>query len=174
MPYTAELKKLIKIVEKTRPARVERKKRGEEFPPMSLKEREEILKYHPDFKEDGRSEIKLGPNKGYRIANEMVSLLHAPSRVDPDRVDLSSADYETDVLVIGGGGAGSAAALLARENGAKVIIATKLRMGDANTMMAEGGIQAATKVKKIRLIITILMQWGAGILRMIRILLKPL
>ena len=148
MPYTAELKKLIKIVEKTRPARVERKKRGEEFPPMSLKEREEILKYHPDFKEDGRSEIKLGPNKGYRIANEMVSLLHAPSRVDPDRVDLSSADYETDVLVIGGGGAGSAAALLARENGAKVIIATKLRMGDANTMMAEGGIQAATKSEK--------------------------
>ena len=148
MPYTAELKKLIKIVEKTRPARVERKKRGEEFPPMSLKEREEILKYHPDFKEDGRSEIKLGPNKGYRIANEMVSLLHAPSRVDPDKVDLSSADYETDVLVIGGGGAGSAAALLARENGAKVIIATKLRMGDANTMMAEGGIQAATKSEK--------------------------
>jgi len=148
MPYTAELKKLIKIVEKTRPARVERKKRGEEFPPMSLKEREEILKYHPDFKEDGRSEIKLGPNKGYRIANEMVSLLHAPSRVDPDRVDLSSADYETDVLVIGGGGAGSAAALLARENGVKVIIATKLRMGDANTMMAEGGIQAATKSEK--------------------------
>ena len=51
MPYTPELKKLIKIVEKTRPARVEKKKQGEEFPAMSLKEREEILKYHPDFKD---------------------------------------------------------------------------------------------------------------------------
>ena len=30
----------------------------------------------------------------------------------------------------------------------KVIIATKLRLGDANTMMAEGGIQAATKSEK--------------------------
>jgi succinate dehydrogenase/fumarate reductase flavoprotein subunit len=72
-------------------------------------------------------------------------MLESKSRVDPDRVDLSQADYETDVLVIGGGGAGTAAALLAQEQGAKVIIATKLRHGDANTMMAEGGIQAATK-----------------------------
>ena len=30
-------------------------------------------------------------------------------------------------------------------NGAKVIMVTKLRIGDANTMMAEGGIQAADK-----------------------------
>ena len=37
------------------------------------------------------------------------------------------------------------AALLARENGAKVLLATKLRFGDANTMMAQGGIQAADK-----------------------------
>jgi succinate dehydrogenase/fumarate reductase flavoprotein subunit len=148
MAYTPELKELIKRVEKTRPERVERKRRGEEFPPMSLQEREDILKYHPDFKEAGRSEIKVGPNKGYRIANEMVNLLHARSRVDPDALDLTRADFETDVLIIGGGGAGASAALLARENGARVLIATKLRMGDANTMMAEGGIQAATKNEK--------------------------
>ena len=54
----------------------------------------------------------------------------------------------TDVLIIGAGGAGSAAALLAREQGAKVLMVTKLRHGDANTMMAEGGIQAATKGEK--------------------------
>ncbi|MGA2671275.1 MAG: FAD-binding protein, partial [Dehalococcoidia bacterium] len=40
------------------------------------------------------------------------------------------------------------AALIAEENGAQVLIATKLRHGDANTMMAEGGIQAATKGEK--------------------------
>ena len=148
MPYTPELKKLIKIVEKTRPERVERKRKGEEFPAMSLKEREEMLKYHPDFKDEGRSEIKVGPNKGYKISNEFVELLHSKSRVEPDLIDLSRPDYETDVLVLGGGGAGTAAALMARQKGAKVLIATKLRHGDANTMMAEGGIQAAIKTEK--------------------------
>ena len=148
MPYTAELKKLIKIVEKTRPERVEKKKKGEEFPAMSLKEREEILKYHPDFKQEGRTEIKVGPSKGYSIANEIVELIHAKSRVEPSQIDLGQPDFETDVLIIGGGGAGTAAALMARQKGAKVLIATKLRHGDANTMMAEGGIQATTKSEK--------------------------
>jgi succinate dehydrogenase/fumarate reductase flavoprotein subunit len=148
MPYTPELKELVKKVERTRPERVDRKRRGEEFKGMSLQEREAILKYHPDFKQEGRSEILVGPNKGYRIANEMVALLHAKSRIDPDALDLSRVDHETDILIIGGGGAGASAALLAQQNGAKVIIATKLRMGDANTMMAEGGIQAASKPEK--------------------------
>src|SRR4030042_1764707 len=101
MPYTPELRELIKRVEKTRPARVEKKRAGVEFTPMSLQEREAILKYHPDFKEDGRTEILVGPNKGYRIAKEMVSLLHAKSRLDPDTVDLGRVDFETDILVIG-------------------------------------------------------------------------
>lgn len=146
MAYTAELKKLIRIVDKTRPARVERKKRGEEFPSLPLEEAEKVLKkYHPDHDAKGRSEIRVGPSKGYRIANEIVDLLHAKSRVNPDLIDLSHPDYETDVLVIGGGGAGTAAALMAQENKMKVLIATKLRHGDSNTVMAEGGIQAATK-----------------------------
>jgi succinate dehydrogenase/fumarate reductase flavoprotein subunit len=78
----------------------------------------------------------------------MANVLEAYSRVDPATIDLSKVDYETDVLVIGGGGAGTSAAIKAQEAGAKVIIATKLRHGDANTMMAEGGIQAATKGHK--------------------------
>ncbi|TET55890.1 MAG: FAD-binding protein [Dehalococcoidia bacterium] len=138
----------IKKVEETRPVRVQKRSRGEEFPFMSLEERREILKYHPDHKEEGRREIEVGPNKGYRIAREFVDLLEAKSRVDPDKVDLTRADYETDVLVIGGGGAATIAALIAEENDARVLMVTKLRHGDANTMMAEGGIQAATKVEK--------------------------
>ncbi len=146
MAYPESLKRLIKKVEETRPERIKRKQANEEFPALSLEERTKVLNaFHPDVKEEGRREIAVGPNKGYRICHEMVNLLEARSRVNPEKVDLSKVDYEADVLVIGGGGAGTAAALLAQENGAKVIIATKLRHGDANTMMAEGGIQAATK-----------------------------
>ncbi|MDI7261022.1 MAG: FAD-binding protein [Thermodesulfobacteriota bacterium] len=146
MGYTLELKKLISRVEATRPARIEKKKRGEEFPMLSLKDREEWLrKYHPDSKEGSKREIRVGPSKGYAISPEIVDLLEARSRVDPNAIDLTKIKFETDILIIGGGGAGTAAALMAQENGAKVLIATKLRHGDANTMMAEGGIQAATK-----------------------------
>jgi succinate dehydrogenase/fumarate reductase flavoprotein subunit len=148
MPYPEELKQLIKIVESTRAERAGRKRRNEEVPFLSLEERHEMLAHHPDFKEEGRRELRAGVSKGYRIAHEMCDLLEARSRVNPSDIDLSKSDYTTDVLVIGGGGAGTAAALLAQEQGAKVIIATKLRHGDANTMMAEGGIQAATKGHK--------------------------
>ena len=149
MPYPESLVELIEKVEQTRPARVERTKRGEEFPALSLDGREVVLnQFHPDFRDGTRREIQVGPSRGYAISNEMVDLLEAKSRVDPDIVHLETPDLQTDVLVIGSGGAGVAAALLAAENGAEVLIATKLRHGDANTMMAEGGIQAATKREK--------------------------
>ncbi|MCK5127128.1 MAG: FAD-binding protein [candidate division Zixibacteria bacterium] len=148
MPYPEELKRLIKVVESTREERVERKKRNEEVPFLNLDERGEMLQNHPDVKEEGRREVKVGPSKGYRIAHEMADVLEAKSRVNPADIDLSKVDFETDILIIGGGGAGTAAALLAQEQGCKVTIATKLRHGDANTMMAEGGIQAATKGHK--------------------------
>jgi succinate dehydrogenase/fumarate reductase flavoprotein subunit len=148
MPYPEELKQLIKVVESTRAERVERKKRNEEIPFLSLDERTEMLQHHPDVKEEGRRELKVGPSKGYRIAHEMADVLEAKSRVNPADINLDKVDFETDILVIGGGGSGTAAALLAQENGCKVTMATKLRHGDANTMMAEGGIQAATKGHK--------------------------
>ena len=149
MPYTEELKRLIEVVERTRPERLARKREGKDIPPMSLEERDDILrKYHPDYKDEGKREIKVGPSKGYKLPDEIVDLIEAKSRIEPDAIDLSQVDYETDVLIIGGGGAGTAAALLAEEQGAKVIIATKLRHGDSNTIMAEGGVQAATKFDK--------------------------
>jgi succinate dehydrogenase/fumarate reductase flavoprotein subunit len=148
MPYTPELKELIKKVEATREARVARKRAGEEIPFLDLDQRKERLKFHPDFIEEGRRPLKVGPSKGYAIAHELADLIEATSRVDPLAVDLAEPRYETDVLVIGGGGAGTSAAILAARNGANVLLATKLRHGDANTMMAEGGIQAASKGHK--------------------------
>ncbi len=148
MPYTPELEELIKKVEATRAERVERKKRGEEVPFLDLDQRKERLRFHPDFQEEGRRELQVGPSKGYAIAHEIADLLEATSRVDPQKVDLANPAYEADVLVLGAGGAGTSAAILAAQQGASVIMATKLRHGDANTMMAEGGIQAATKGEK--------------------------
>ena len=57
----------------------------------------------------------------------------------------SGMELKTEILIIGGGGAGASAAIEADEAGQRVMMVTKLRIGDANTMMAEGGIQAADK-----------------------------
>lgn len=146
MAYTPELKELIKKVEATRPERVEMARRNEHYPALNLDEREQVLnKYHPDYLKEGKREVQVGPNKGDVLQDLVADLLESKSIVRPETVDLSQVDYETDVLVIGGGGAGTSAALLASDGGADVIIATKLRHGDSNTIMAEGGIQAASQ-----------------------------
>ena len=146
MSYTPEMKELIKKVESTRPQRLEMARNNEHFPDLSLEEREKLLKqFHPDYMDEGRRTVKVGPNKGDVFPEEVVDLLESKTRIDIERIDLGKVDFETDVLVIGGGGAGTAAALTAQEQGMKVIIATKLRHGDANTVMAEGGIQGATQ-----------------------------
>ncbi|MDD3242809.1 MAG: FAD-dependent oxidoreductase [Eubacteriales bacterium] len=113
---------------------------------MTAEEKDTLLKtYHPDYKQSEFTLLSVGPNKGDKVPLELAALLQGNSRVDPAHTDLSHPDYDTDVLIIGGGGAGAAAAIEADNAGAKVMIVTKLRMGDANTMMAEGGIQAADK-----------------------------
>ena len=139
--YTAEMRELIKKVEATRPSRM-----GHDFPRLSPEAKLEILKSnHPDYVESGFRPLNLGVNSGDKVPLELADLIEAKSRVELDKVDLNRVDYDVDVLIIGAGGAGAAAALEAHNTGAKVMIATKLRFGDANTMMAEGGIQAADK-----------------------------
>ncbi|MBS3919642.1 MAG: FAD-binding protein [Deltaproteobacteria bacterium] len=149
MAYTPELKQLIRKVEQTRPLRLAKRGEGWEFPRMSLAEKEDRVRlFHPSYKEGSLQELTVGPSKGYSVPPEIFEILESWSRIDPDRIDLSKIAYEMDVLIIGGGGAGTAAALLAQENGANTLIATKLRHGDANTMMAEGGIQAVSQPGK--------------------------
>ena len=113
---------------------------------MTAEEKETLLAtYHPDYKQEEFTTLQMGPNKGDKVPLELAALLQANSRIAGKAIDLSNPDYDVDVLVIGGGGAGTSAAIEAHNAGAKVMVVTKLRMGDANTMMAEGGIQAADK-----------------------------
>ncbi len=147
MGYTPEMLELIKKVEASRPERIARSKKGMDFEPLSLAGRQEVLdKFHPDYKKAGRRAVSVGPSKGEVYPTEFVDVLESKARLQVDNAELEKLTaFETDVLVIGGGGAGTSASLLAQENGSKVILATKLRHGDANTVMAEGGIQGASQ-----------------------------
>ena len=139
--YTDEMMESIKKVEAGRAARI-----GFEPKRMTADEKTALLEaFHPDYNLDSFEEIKVGPNKGEKAPKELVEILQGESRIKDMDIDLSKVDYDVDVLVIGGGGAGASAAIEANEAGANVMIVTKLRIGDANTMMAEGGIQAADK-----------------------------
>lgn len=139
--YSSEFQESLKAVEAAREENIK-------YEPtrMTAKEKDDLLAaYHPDYKKDEFSELKIGPNKGEVVPYELCEMLQAHSRISADDVDLSKVDYDVDVLIIGGGGAGASAAIEADNAGAKTMIVTKLRIGDANTMMAEGGIQAADK-----------------------------
>lgn len=130
---------IIKKVETTRKGRLDQK-----FDSLDLKERESLLKsFHPDYIEDKKRALKVGVNKGDEVSNELADIIESYSFVEPDKIDLNKVDFDVDVLVVGGGGAGISAAIEAKSAGANVMLVTKLRIGDANTVMAQGGIQAA-------------------------------
>ena len=139
--YNEEMLESIKKVEANRAANAALEPRR-----MTADEKEALLsEYHPDYKKGEFAELKIGPNKGEKVPKELAELLQANSRLKDYKPNLENPVYDVDVLIIGGGGAGASAAIEADNAGAKVMVVTKLRIGDANTMMAEGGIQAADK-----------------------------
>ncbi|MCL6465647.1 MAG: FAD-binding protein [candidate division WOR-3 bacterium] len=141
MAYPSPLNELATRVAQTRPERLK-----QSFPRLNAEEKNKLLhEYHPDYRTDTFSTLRVGPNAGDRTPRELAILLEGESLLKETSLSINQPDYDCDVLVIGGGGAGCAAALIADDLGAKVIVATKLRLGDANTMMAQGGIQAADK-----------------------------
>ncbi len=139
--FTEEMLKSMANVERTRAARI-----NGSVERFSAEEKEQLLQdFHPDYSTKGFKVLEVGANKGEKAPVELAQLLEGKSRLAGVQIDLERIDYDVDVLVIGGGGAGAAAAIEAKRAGANVLVVTKLRMGDANTMMAEGGIQAADK-----------------------------
>jgi hypothetical protein len=139
--YPGYMEESIRKVEASRERRLK-----ETFPRITDEEKPTLLReFHPDFIKEGMRKLLVGPNQGEPAPNEVADLLEGNCRVNPDKINLGKVDYEVDVLIIGCGGAGASAALLAQENGAKTLLVTKLRLGDANTVGAQAGTQAADR-----------------------------
>ena len=149
MSYPANMQDSLNLVVASRDRRM-----TETFPRATEDAKEALLKdFHPDYRAETFALLRVGPNAGDHTPCELALLLEADSGLPevsgPESSipghSLDKPDYDCDVLIIGGGGAGCSAAIMADNAGARVMIATKLRLGDANTMMAQGGIQAADK-----------------------------
>ena len=142
--YPDYMQESLRLVAETRTGRF-----GKDFTPMTAEQRQQILeKFHPDWKPAGKRTLAIGPSKGMIIPHEVADILEAHPMVKPKEIDLSKVDFDVDVLIIGAGGAGMSAGILANENGIpadRILMVQKLRLGDANSKMAQGGIQAADK-----------------------------
>jgi succinate dehydrogenase/fumarate reductase flavoprotein subunit len=124
-----------------------RSSRVEETPKVftELEVKSLLKEYHPDHSGKERV-VRVGSTDGAQsFPLELADLLESDSPL-PESHDPAKVDIETDVLIIGGGGAGASAALTLQASGLKVHLATKLRLGDSNTIMAEGGIQSSLGV----------------------------
>jgi succinate dehydrogenase/fumarate reductase flavoprotein subunit len=140
--YPEYMQESLKLVDKTRPERV-----GKSFRAMTADEKTKILNdYHPDFKLDEKRKLRIGTSAGELMPHEVADILEAHPIINPGDIDLTDITYDVDVLIIGAGGAGLSTALLAQENGIapdEILMVQKLRLGDANSKMSQGGIQAA-------------------------------
>ena len=143
MAYPVDFQQSLQKLEATRAYR-----KKQEIDRLTDQQRGELINaFHPDYRAEGMKELRVGANKGQRVPHEFASSVEAYSLCNFKSLDFTQPDYDVDVLVIGGGGAGCAAALTAFENGADVLLTTKLRLGDANTLMAEGGMCAAIRAE---------------------------
>lgn len=106
-------------------------------------DKDTLLKgFHPDHAPGAMEALRVGVSAGAPCPTALADLLQSNALVED--VDIAGrAMREAEVLVLGAGGAGCIAALTAARAGARVLLVSKLRMGDGNTVMAEGGIQAA-------------------------------
>ncbi|MGM0627307.1 MAG: FAD-binding protein [Candidatus Fermentibacterota bacterium] len=141
--YPAYMHELLQRVHATRDRRKDQVPEA-----MTPQEQQEVLKLHPDYAPGGKRKISVGPNRGDIAPDAVADLLEAYPLVEHGEIDVSEPDYDVDVLVIGGGLAGTTAAIWVNMEGIpadRILLANKLRHGDANSIMAEGGTQAADR-----------------------------
>ena len=101
--YSEKFRESLEAVERAREENIACEPRR-----MTAQEKDELLSsYHPDYKKSEFEELRVGPNKGDKVPKELAAVLQAKSRINPGDIDLTSPDYDVDVLIIGGGGAGS-------------------------------------------------------------------
>jgi succinate dehydrogenase / fumarate reductase flavoprotein subunit/L-aspartate oxidase len=113
------------------------------FDKVSEEEKQRILEnYHPDYRSELFTNLRTGKSKGSKVVKEFSNLVESKSIAEGAKID-KTASITTEVLVIGGGGAGITAAIFAHDQGAEVTLVTKLRLGDSNTIMAQGGMQVS-------------------------------
>jgi succinate dehydrogenase/fumarate reductase flavoprotein subunit len=140
--YPEYMHESLRLVEQTRPERVD-----ESFRAMSAEEKENILRnWHPDYKMDQKRRLKVGTSAGELMPHEVADNLEAHTLIRSEEIDLTHIVHNVDILIIGAGGAGLSAALIAHEAGIPpecILMVQKLRLGDANSKMSQGGIQAA-------------------------------
>jgi succinate dehydrogenase / fumarate reductase flavoprotein subunit len=140
--YPETMQESLRLVEETRQRRI-----GKSFRMMSVTEKEETLRnWHPDYREGVKRVLRVGPCRGMLMTHEVADLLESYPAVKSREIDLSDITYDVDVLIIGAGGAGLSATLTALEFGIdreEILLVQKLRLGDANSKMSQGGIQAA-------------------------------
>ena len=141
MIYTEEMRASQARVEATRNIRL-----SEELPRFTAEEKGELLRqYHPDYHEEGFAVLTVGPNKGDKVPKELAALLQARAAwIRPTSTWTTSSSKR---MSWSSAVAAPVRRLPSKRPGTapKVLMATKLRIGDANTGMAEGGIQAADK-----------------------------
>ena len=146
--YPAYMHESIEKVAQTRDERIKNLSKIYDKLKLSLDERNQILEEnHPDYQPTGKRKLKIGPSAGQLVPNELADIIEAHPLITADEIDLTKIDYDCDILIIGGGGAGTVSALWAVNEGIdpdKILMVTKLRHGDSNSMMAQGGIQGAT------------------------------
>ncbi len=140
--YPEYMQGSLRLVEETRPDRI-----GETFPSMTADEKEKVLReWHPDYKKGAKRPLRIGPNRGQIMPHEVADIFESHPLITTGMIDLTDIDYDVDILIIGGGGAGLSASITALETGVeldKILLVQKLRLGDSNSKMSQGGIQAA-------------------------------
>ncbi|MBN2156063.1 MAG: FAD-binding protein [Candidatus Lokiarchaeota archaeon] len=144
--YTEEMRRSIDNVNKTR-----NKRRDQIIADLTMEDRKIVLdQFHPDYNPKYKRNISWGPNKGDNVPNEVADVLESYPIINPNDIDLNQIDYDVGVLIIGAGGAGTNAVLWAKYSDVPkkdILLVTKLRFGDCNSVMAQGGIQAADRLE---------------------------